>query len=145
MIDRDARKILSEQLRRLISGQITNDEFESVVLSVKTSDTGYWAVFEQAWQLYSDLSEHKIDTRSLPQDAEEAINRSILFLHSGLEFEWPKHPCTGFTRLLAGAISFGRLPQYYDEKWKAEGDYDVYPFFRRSDFETAKTKARLPV
>lgn len=143
MVDREARKILAEQLRHFVSGRITNDEFESAVLAVRTNDRGYWAVVEQTWLLYSDLSQHKLTPHSLSPDLRRMISRSILFLHSDVEYEWPRHGCTGFIRLLAVVASLGHIPKYYDKKWKAEGDYDVYPFFRQRDFERAKNTPRL--
>jgi hypothetical protein len=143
MVDRRARDILAEQLRHLVSGQITNDEFNAR-LPIKTEDAGFRTIEEQAWLMYSDLYEHKIKvSHKLSRDDRERVSRAALFLHSDLEYEWPKHPCTGFIRLIAGMISLGRLPQYFDSEWKVKGDYDVYPFFRRADFDRANSNPRL--
>jgi hypothetical protein len=144
MIDRNARDILAEQLRRLAAGLITNDDFEEAVLEVETEDRGFWAVVDQAWQLYSDLYKHRlIGSRALSKHDRRVICRVVLFLHSDSEYEWSEHPCSGIVRLITGIISLGCLPKYFDRRWKAQGDYNVYPFFRRSDFETAKAKPKL--
>jgi len=143
MIDRKARDILAEQLRHFVSGLITNDEFNDR-LPVKTKDAGFWAVEEKAWGLYSDLKEHKLTgSHSVSRSNRRIISCFILFLYSDLEYEWSKHPCTGFLRMFAHLISRGRIPEYYDSKWKAQGDYDVYPFFRRSDFEEENRNPKL--
>jgi len=143
MIDREARNILAEQLRHFVSGLITNDEFNNR-LPVKTQDTGFWAVEEEAWTLYSDWYQHRLTgSHSVATSDRHIICRLILFLYSDLEYEWKKHPCTGFFRMFAHIISSGRIPEHYDRKWKTQGDYDVYPFFRRSDFEQENRKPKL--
>lgn len=143
MIDRKARDILAEQLRHLVSGQITNDEFNAR-LPGKTQDAGFRAIEEQAWFLYGDLSQHKLTgSRALSESGRHTICRLILFLHSDLEYEWSKHLCTGFVRLFAGVISLGWVPEHFDKQWQAQGEYDVYPFFRRSDYERANSHPRL--
>jgi hypothetical protein len=143
MIDREARNTLAEQLRHLVSGLITNDEFSDAV-AVKTQDAGVRAVEEQAWFLYSDLSQHKLNGgHALSKSDRRTISRFILFLHSDLEYEWSKHPCTGFLRLLAWMVSFGQIPKHFDDKWKAQGDYDVYSFLRRGDHEKANANPKL--
>jgi hypothetical protein len=121
MVDRRARDILSEQLRHLVSGQITNDEF-LYRTPTRTQDAGFWAVEDQAYLCYSDLYTHKLtESHALTKSGRQSISRSILFLHSDLEYQWPKHPCEGFTRLILGLISLDRIPEYFDEKWKAQG------------------------
>jgi hypothetical protein len=144
MVDRYARKKLAEELRHLTAGLTTNDAFQSSVCSIKTQDIGYWAVVDQAWFLYSDLSTHRLKgSHALSKDDRRMVGRFVLFLQSGLEYEWPRHPCRGFTRLLAGILSFGKLPKYFDRKWKSTGDFEVYPFIRRSDFENANQNPKL--
>ena len=41
MIDRVARITLAEQIRHLVAGLTTNDEFEERVLDVETADRAY--------------------------------------------------------------------------------------------------------
>lgn len=144
MIDRVARDILAEQIRHLVAGLTTNDDFEEKVLGVETDDKGYWAVFDQAWGLYSDLYQHKLTgSHAVSKSGRRFIATFVLFLHSDLEYEWSEHPCTGFVRIILSIVSLGWLPRYFDERWKLQGDFDVYPFFRRSDFEKARADPRL--
>ena len=144
MIDRVARITLAEQIRHLVAGLTTNDEFEERVLDVETADRAYWAVVDQAWYLYSDLYRHKLTgSRALSKNDRRIISTFVLFLHSDLEYEWTEHPCTGVPRIILGIVSLGWLPKYFDERWKLQGDYEVYPFFRLSDFEKASAHPRL--
>lgn len=144
MIDRIARDKLAEQIRHLGAGLTTNDDFEEEVLAVETDDKAYWAVFDQAWFLYSDLYQHKLrGSQALSKNDRRIICTFVLFLHSDLEYEWSEHPCPGFVRIILGIVSLGWLPRYFDERWKLQGDYEVYPFFRLSDFEKARARPRL--
>lgn len=144
MVDKHARKRLAEEVRHLVAGLTTNDEFEARIFSIKTADAGYWAVVDQAWGLYSDLYNHTLKgSHTLSEADRQIVCRFVLFLHSDLEFEWPRHPCIGFTRLLASILSFGKIPRYFDRKWKSAGDFEVYPFIRRRDFEDANQHPKL--
>ena len=144
MVDKYARKRLAEELRHLAAGLTTNDDFEDRVYSIKTDDAGYWALVDQAWSFYSDLYNHRLNgSHTLSEADRQIVCRFVLFLHSDLEFEWPRHPCSGFTRLLASILSFGKIPRYFDRKWESAGDYEVYPFIRRRDFEDANQHPKL--
>jgi hypothetical protein len=144
MVDRRARDLLAEQLRHLTSGLSTNDDFEGVVLNADTEDRGYWAIVDEAWQLYSDLREHRLtETHALTRHQRRILCRFILFLHSKLEYEWTTHPCQGIFRLFAGLISFGSIPRYFDSRWEAQGEIEVYPFIRSIDFERSNAFPRL--
>lgn len=140
MIDRRTRNQLAEQLRRLASGGISNDEFEDALPVSK--DPAVREIRRAAWMLYSDLREHRLRGRdALPQDARRAVARWIIFLHSDLAYEWPPHRCIGFRRLIAAVVSFGQIPRYFDRQYKAAGDFEAWPFIRSADFARA---SRMP-
>jgi hypothetical protein len=143
MIDREARDNLAELLRHLVSGQITNDQFEASI-PVRTKDEGCLLIIDQAWLLYSDFYHHKLTGRhAIKSDTRRDIARWIDFLHSDLEYRWPRHPCSGFLRLIAMIMSFGKIPEHYDRKWEASGDFDIWPFKGRQEYEEARRKPRL--
>jgi hypothetical protein len=80
-IDTKARRKLAEALRHLVSGVITNDEFEDRL--ARSQDEAVVAVYEQAWTLYDDLHEHRLtDKWRISDDAKQVIARWILFLYS---------------------------------------------------------------
>ena len=147
MIDPDSRNRLAESLRHLVSGQITNDQFEDAAW-IDSDDAIIDAVKWQAWFLYSDLHEHKLrGSHAVSKSDRLVVARFILFLHSDLSYEWPPHPFDGgvgvIARLLSFAVSFGIIPRRVDKKWKAVGDFDVWPFIRRKDYEQALTDPKL--
>jgi len=143
MIDRDARNELAEALRHLLSGQFTNDQFDEAA-PIESDDPVIKEVREQAWFLYSDLYEHKLTGRHTLSNSDRRItSQFILFLHSNLEYEWPRHPLNGIIRLPIYILSFGLIPRYVDKKWKASGDYDVWPFISREDYEKALKNPKL--
>lgn len=143
MIDRQARDKLAELLRHLVSGQISNDQFEASI-PISTNDDGCKAILEQAWHLYSDLHEHKLTGHhAVTRKDKRQIARFIVFLHSDYEYKWPSHPCTGLSRLLATIISLGKIPEYSDRKWQASGDFEVWPFMKRQEYEKAVREPKL--
>jgi hypothetical protein len=146
MIDRQARDILAEQLRHLISCQITNDEFDDAV-SWSRHDPGVVAVYGMAWRLYDDLYEHRMTgLHHVPKQGRHEIARWILFLQSDLAYEWPPY---NFVHTVNSPLNFVTLG-WWDRRMarrfaevQAAGDWDVWPFFRRADFETARQEPRL--
>lgn len=144
MIDRAARKLLAVKLRHLANGLITNDDFEEAVMSVKTDDKGYWLGVDLGWTLYSDFYQHNLSgSRALSRSDRRIVCRYILFLYSDLEYEWSEQPRAGFVRLLSWIVSFGQLSNNLDDEWKSQGDYEVYPFLRHSDYEKANANPKL--
>jgi hypothetical protein len=142
VIDRRARDRLAEQLRHLAGGRITNDEFEDSLPG--SHDRAVREVERAAWMLYSDLREHRLTgSDALPREVRRAIARSIVFLHSDLEYEWPPHPCVGFRRVVGTVLSFGLIPKYFDRRYKASGEFEAWPFIRSADLERAAQMPRL--
>ena len=107
-------------------------------------DEAVVAISEQAWLLYHDFPEYYLKgERRIPGQARPVIARWILFLHSDLPYEWPVRRLTGpgtLIRDLRGWLTSGRSVQEERAKFEALGDYDVWPFFRREDFDRAKTE-----
>lgn len=138
MIDRDARRQVSELLRHLVSGQITNDEFEDR-LPQGSADRAVNEISSEAWYLYSDLWEHRlVGAQRLTAEARTHVARTVLFLQSEREFEWPEWPLgsrllSGLFRLLTLGI-FGRGAR---ARYEQAGDIKVWPFLRRADYEAA--------
>jgi hypothetical protein len=73
MIDRGARDQFSGNLRRLISGKISNCQFEDGI--PQTSDTAIAACADMAWLLYHDTKEHRLVGRNSagPSDRREVL------------------------------------------------------------------------
>lgn len=94
MVDTKARIIFSRALARFAKGTITNFEYEREFESQFPADTNDLAILrirDKIACLYSDLNEHKLDgDRSPVAEVRAVIDRCILFLHTDLEYEWPK-------------------------------------------------------
>ncbi len=139
MIDRVARTCLAKNMRHLVSGQITNDEFEDRAL-FGTADPAVYKVFMGGpWLFYSDLSEHRlIGPLRVPRPARRELARCILFLASDLEYEWPVQTTSAWARFVIGNLfTLGWLGRRHRRKLSATGELDVWPFYRRADYELA--------
>ena len=91
MVHRDARTELATCLQRLVSGDMTNDEFDSRY--DRWENTGDAAVAEIArfgWGLYSDSHPYRLKGGyAVSEDDRQLADRAVLFLQSDLEYEWP--------------------------------------------------------
>jgi hypothetical protein len=147
MTDREGRNTLAQSLRHLVSGQITNDQFGDAA-RIESDDAAIHAVRDQAWLLYSDLHEHKLSgSNALSKSDRRIAARFILFLQSDLEYEWPPHPFSGgvgiILRLFSLVLSLGIIPYFVNKRWKASGDFAVWPFMRRIDYEEVLNNPRF--
>lgn len=144
MIDRAARDQLSRNLRLLISGKISNDQFESRTPETN-KDAAILALADMAWLLYSDMKEHRLVGRySVGPGERREVLRWILFLDSDFEYLWPEISLPGISPLrrarpivttwLNGpnAISYERAADFL-----AAGDYNAWPFISQSQYKQA--------
>lgn len=120
-----ARRRAAELLRQFASGRLTNDEFEDALPDF--DDQAIRRMFRFAWGLYDDLSIHRLRGKyRLSRLDRREVARWVLFLRSGLPYEWPK-----------GARRLGRMQQEIiegrDIRWW-QPDHTVLeglPFFGR--------------
>lgn len=111
-------------------------------------------MLELCWGLYDDTRNHKlVGGDELTENAFRIIARCILFLHSDKEYKWPyfdtNNPLLRFSLkdLILSALTLGH---HYPNKreghlisyceWQKLGDYEVWPFFRTSDYRDQLTK-----
>lgn len=147
MVDRDSRTACAALLRRLMLGQLTGDEFECAVDELGGSDPGIRAVRTQAWACYSEGEPVERDfARAVRQD----IARSILFLQSDAEYLWPPYPSGDFPiyNWLFNICTLGWWEQRKANRlreWEQHGDFAVWPFHSRSDYDAACARPRFLV
>ena len=144
MTDKRDREKLAEALRHLATGQISNREYEDRT-EFRSSDIAVREIWRAAWGMYSDVRTYRLTGKdALTADTKEAVARCILFLHSDLPWEWPTR---SFSEILlfavAGLCTFGLLARRDRRRYRAAGDFAVWPFFRRSDYEAALRAPRL--
>jgi hypothetical protein len=143
MVDRTKRNEGLKTLRDLLDGKITNDEFVSHFPKVE-EDPALAAILQAAWMQFSDRRIHKLTGRDSPTPELRAIlERCCVFLSTNLEFQWPQSK----SRIGKGMLQLfglGRPLEAADEEYKSVGDFDVWPFLKRTDYEaSAKSIQRL--
>ena len=134
MVDRNKRDKAAAALRDLIDGKITNDDFMAKFATCK-DDPALRAVLYFAWGQFSDLRVHTLTGNDSPTPERRAfLERCCLFLMTDLEFEWPV-PKPSLGKGLLEMIGLGRWFRPSEEEYKSKGEFDVWPFFRRGDYE----------
>lgn len=156
MIDRHRRDRLAELLRQFVDGLMTNDDFEDRLDRIlddprpvrKWEDKALWAIRSRAWFLYDDLRTHRMTGQwALSPEGHREIARWIVFLHSDCEYRWPVTNFISLSGCLFGMLTFGLGPRLYGAIMRrrvgAMGDWDVWPFICREDYERALQQPRL--
>lgn len=97
MIEPSLRKQLSQDLRRLITGRMTNDEFDEVYYdNYETSaDSAVSQIAGFGYCQYSSGLLFPIRLRgrhAVDKETRCTAARAVLFLRSGLKYEWPVSP-----------------------------------------------------
>lgn len=149
MIDRAARDQLSRNLRLLISGKISNDQFEDSTPETD-EDAAIMAFAGMAWLVYSDMKEHRLVGRhSIEPSARREVLRWILFLDSDFEYRWPRMSLPGLSPLRRARPVVTRWlnwPNAISRERAAEcltaGDHNAWPFVSRSEYKQALRKPR---
>ena len=178
MVDREARRQLAEALRQLVTGRITNDEFEELWPEV-CNDSAVEGVRGFGWSLYSDTHPYRLrGIHRVSPETRKMAARAVLFLRSDREYEWPALPerawisyllfsptvllfgigiiawlrgfesevyflWAGVWACLSQLMEYARclLPESKAMRdWKKTGEYDMWPFINRADFEAAKRR-----
>lgn len=144
MIDRAARDRLATSLRQLITGNITNDQFEARTPESR-DDPAIVALADMAWLLYSDMKQHAlVGPDSIgPSDRREVL-RWIVFLDSDLEYRWPRMSLPGLQplrRVRPALTRWLNWPNAVSAEqaacFLAAGDHAAWPFISRADYKQA--------
>jgi hypothetical protein len=106
MLDRRARSVAIEAIRRFRDRELSNRAFDDAFPS-SPSDPALAAIASALWFFYDDLSEHKLEgPHALTQGNIRGFNRCIVYLAS--DEEYVAKP--GLIRRLVAAITRQRLP-----------------------------------
>ena len=142
MIDRAARDKAAEVIRRFISGQITNFDFETQMPT--SDDRVIFAIEESLWPFYDDFKSHKLSGLwKLPDKTKSEMARWVMFLHADEEYLWPKASFPGIRPMHHGLVSkLFRGPER-EQKFMQAGIYSVWPFINNESFQQAKQKPVL--
>ena len=143
MVAREERDRLAILLRRLADGRITNDDYDSE-FPIASDDRAVEIIAYNGWGLYSDFPTYRLRGKhALSPAAREHVARSILVLHSDLEYEWPREPRHNLISLIVVLLTVGWVDLRPWQEWKRQGDFPVWPFFRWADYEQALVKPRF--
>jgi hypothetical protein len=144
VIDKQARAKLSESLRHLVSGQITNVEFENNIPR-KSKDRAVNVIRRQAWLLYDGMKEYKLKGKYAVASKDKGeIARWLLFLKTNYEYEWPAHPTETWWGMLLSLLSISLIPRlFWNRKWMNSGNYPIWPYIRKADLTRARRTPRL--
>ncbi len=135
MIDRDARNRLAELIRGLVSGLITNDQFEEAI--PRSGDAAIGEVYiKGAWFLFDDFREHKLSGKySLSKDDKSVTARWVLFLKTDIEYEWPS---PSFKERFLHFVSLGMLGKSTRKLWTVTGNVAYWPFLNEAQLVEAR-------
>jgi hypothetical protein len=89
MVDPQARDTAAKLLQAFIDGTISNYKYDHGFPRSK-SDPALRSVWANLWFYYSDIREHTLTGKdALTPGVRALYERSLLFLKSDLEFQWP--------------------------------------------------------
>jgi hypothetical protein len=147
-IDSVARRKAAEVYRHFAAGLLTNDQMEDSL--PRSTEPGLHDIFFCGiWPLYDDLHEHKLTGGyHLTQEGREHVGRIIMFLHSQFPYRWPiRTGPKAFCRLLIaipiGLLTLGLYRPLRRRFRNCGGDESVWPFFTRTEYETALQHPRF--
>ncbi len=140
MIDRMGRDRLAESIHQLAAGVITNHEFEDKGEFQSTDDAIRAVFWGGAWLLYDDFRTYRLrgKYRLDPAVRKEAA-RWVLFLKTDLPYEWPvtRPGMFAILRAFANLMTLGLVARRAQRRFERCGDFAVWPFLRRADYEAA--------
>ena len=143
MIDRPARKRAAEAIRHFVTGQISNKEFLRRYPESE-DDSAIWALDDTVWCLYDDIRTHKLSgDEALSKEFKSEAVRWLMFLYSDKEYLWPNIGKPGFRHYPSWFCRLFVFASKRYERFRAAGDYSVWPFLRREDFEDARQRPVL--
>lgn len=144
MIDAQARSKLAEASRWLVTGLITNFQYDDRVLD----DAQIWASRDPAvreihnkgfWLMYDDLRQNRFkDKDRLSPQTRGAAARCVLFLKSDASYGWPvlSHPASlGLTVLNLVTLGFASL--VYSARARRGRDIAYWPFTSQEQYNKA--------
>ncbi len=190
MIDRELRKSLAIDLRRLVTGRMSTEDFDDCYFEQyeASNDRAIHAISSFGYGLYSSgVGAYRLrGWHTVNKNTKARAARCILFLRHENEYNWPPWPDNLLWRVLQTAafylgIAFGVLtalvgfidPSYgialamlglvlaigsiwiqfwtpaaireMHAEFQRVGDWDVWPFIKRAEFDSARQIEGAPL
>ena len=138
MNTRESRNQHALLLRRLITGKITNDEYEDAVYDL-VAPMHYEIFSNGSWFLYSDLKTYRLTGKDSLQDStKREVARWIMFLRSTADYHWPLFPSFLNLKRLVNWLTFGKLYSKELSEFSArfsQGTVEYWPFYSQKQYE----------
>lgn len=144
MIDEQARSKLAEASRWLISGLITNYQFDDRVLDdpqlLASRDPAVREIYSRGfWLMYDDMRQYRLrDRYRLSPQARCVATRCVLFLKSGASYDWPvlSRPAR-FVLAILNLVTLGLAGLAYSAHARRGRDITYWPFTSRAQYNLA--------
>jgi hypothetical protein len=136
MVHREDRDVACKLIEQLANGEITLDDFAEA-FPRRSKDRALYPVYAQVWFQSSRHTHKLVSKHGLNPEAKQLLKRCVAFLRSDLEYEWPDYKWIDPKRILLGLLGQRRKVERDFERFKAAGDFEVWPFFRVSDRENS--------
>jgi hypothetical protein len=141
MVNEEKRLRAKDLVERFMACEITNDEFNDS-FPFDDSDPALKEIYCNIWPFYCDTHTHKLDGKHrLSPEAKRLFTRCAAFLGSNFEYEWPPHKWIDLTRPFVRLFGRGKKIDEQFERFKAHGDFEVWPFIRKEDYAKLSEKS----
>lgn len=139
MINKKGRRQLALYTRRYLSGQISNFDLEASEPEPEGDDAIIEVFANGIYQLYSDEKNHFcVGIHAISKAERATVARWLLFLYSDYVYEWPSYKGSSLRRAVqVVTLSFPKRFLFGSEDFKMAGDFSIWPFIRRSDYNEA--------
>ena len=139
MVNRTQRTVASSLVRKLLAGEITNDELESR-FPRDPADPALAGIYRRLWFFWDDRKTHKLtEAHALTEEGRQLFERCAAFLDSDLEYEWPSSiHMVPVSLILLRLLRLRKATEDRErkeiERIRSFGDYEVWPFLRTRDW-----------
>jgi hypothetical protein len=138
MVIREKRDRALELVERFLSGEISSDDLADNYPRDK-NDPAVGAIYERLWFFWDDRHKHKLTGRhQLAPEVRALFERSIMFLRSDLEYEWPPIQWDSLTQAFLRLLGLRKIADKRSDEWtkklKSDGNLEVWPFIRDGDY-----------
>jgi hypothetical protein len=145
MVDKISRQRVRQILTAVAIGRITNYECENEFLDLPKDDPVVYAMFRTINEIGGEDEETINAVFKRGTQMRARLCRWILFLKTDLEYHWPQERAAPGIRdfykpnFLARLLRFKTSTSLSNERFFKSGDYDVWPFLKEHEFESARS------
>jgi len=141
MVKREQRDLAGRLVKQYFACEITNDDFVDAYPVREKDDRAIGAIYEVLWNFWDDRYTHTLTGKhKLKPEPRALFERCIAFFESDLEYEWPPLTWHSVSQLFLRLIGLRKIAERRSEEWmqkaRSIGEFDVWPFIRKEDYDT---------